>query len=283
MKNFLAPIKSNKVVNKVCTEVAKFYTEHESTILTGGIIGFSLATTTFAVKNSGEINRIINEAKSALNCCNTQEEKNTIYSMTLKQLAPLAAPIIIFQSLTIATAIHSKKQSDRRVAEIAGALSIAQQAVTYYQNFQKEAEESLGEKKFQKLQKEIDANTVYETSASPVNSKASDDDQLFYEPITGQLIWSSPDRMNLGWVKYREEVRNSDDCFVPLCETFFDSIGADPSVSAAEVFGYNNEDAVKMSDELYFDGTKVRVNGKEMSALKINYYPTMRFFGEYTN
>lgn len=283
MKKLLAPVMQNKVVNTIVSESSKFYIAHESVILTGGTIGFSIATTAVTLKNAREICNVLDNAKLALANCTSKEQKNRVYAITLKSLAPLVTPIIIFQAATITTAVLAKKQSDKRISELAGALSIAQQAVTYYQNFQKQAEESLGEKKYHKLEKEIAENTVYEASASPVNTKQSDDDQLIYEPVTGQLIWSNPDRLDLSWVKYREALKEADEVFVPFSDTFFDKIGADSSVAAAEVFGYYNEDAIRMDDHLYLEGTKVRVNGKEMSALKMVYYPSVRFFGEMTN
>ena len=175
----------------------------------------------------------------------------------------------------------AKKQSDKKVAELASALTIAQQAVSYYQNFQKDAENALGKEKITKLNKEIEANTIHEASGSPVNSKISDDDQLIYEPVTGQLFWSNPDRINLAWVSYKSVVQSSDDCFVSLAAGgFLYKLGADDKCMAADLFGHYNEDAVKMDDELLLSATKVVVNGKEMAALSINYYPAVSFFGE---
>lgn len=277
MKNKLvALLTRNQTIAKVLGTIGKFYVEHESTILTAGTIGFSLATTSVAIRNAGEMNYILQEARVALAQCNTKEERNDVYKLFLKQMAPLVLPIIIFQAATIGCAVASKRQADKKIAEAAGALSIAQAAISQYQSFTKEAEEALGEEKIHDIQKEIAENTVYEASKSPVNSKLTDEDQLIYEPITGQLIWSTPDRINLAWEKYRSEVMMSENTFVPVSEVFFDRIGADSRTSAAEVFGYYNEDAARMSDEVYLDGTKVIVNGKEMSALKINYYPTIR-------
>lgn len=283
MKNFLAPVMQNKVFSTITSEVGKFYISHESAILTGGTIGFSLATTAVTLKNAAAITQVINDTKYALSTCNSEEEKKKVYALSLKELTPLVVPIIIFQTATIGCAVFAKKQSDKRIAELAGALTVAQQAVSYYQAFQKETEEALGKEKFTELQKEIKENTVYEVSSTPVNSKQTEDDQIVYEPTTGQIIWTTPDRLDLAWVKYREALKESDDCFVPLAEVFFDKIGADYRVAAAEVFGYFNEDASKMDDHLDLSTTKVIVNGKEMAALVPNYYPPVRFFGEQTN
>lgn len=283
MKNFLAPIAKNPNVSRITDTIGKFYRDNEGTFLTGGTIIFSCATTAMTFKNASSIIETINNAKEALANCSTDKDRKKVYELTIKTLAPKVAPILLLQAATIVCAVKNKKQYDKRVADAISALSLAQQAVTYYQSFQKDAEEALGEKKVAKIQKEIAEKTVYETSTSPVNSKKSDDDQLFYEPITGQVIWSTPDRVDLSWIKYREMVRSSSELFVPFSEVFFDGIGADSSVAAAEVFGYMNEDADRMSDSLYLDTTKVIINGKEMAALKMNYYPAPTFFGEIRN
>lgn len=192
MKNFLAPIMQNKVV----TSVSKFYVAHESAILTGGVIGFSLATTTVAMKNATEINYILTDARDALNCCNTDEEKKQIYALSLKKLAPLVAPIIIFQTATIGCAIFAKKQSDKRIAELAGALTVAQQAVSYYQAFQKDAEEALGEKKYAKLQEDIYKNQEVDGRRfTALASEGAPGDVLMIDKYSGRPFWCSTDRV----------------------------------------------------------------------------------------
>lgn len=284
MKNFLAPIKQNHIVNRLTTEVGRFYLNHESAILTGGTIGFSLATTAITIKNARGVIEALDRAQSRITACRTQEDKNQVYADAIKELAPLVAPIFIFQALTIGCALKAKKQSDKRIGELASALAIAQQAVTYYQGFQKDAEEALGKDKMNKIEKEVEAKTVHEVSRMPVNTKQSDDDQLIYEPVTGQIFWSTPDRIDKAWVIYKNNVRNSNDAFVSIADGgFLSNAGADDGCMAADLFGHFNEDAERMDDKVYLNTTKVVVNGKEMAALSINYYPTINFFGEITN
>lgn len=283
MKNFLAPVMQNKIVNAVTTEISKFYLNHESAILTGGTIGFSLATTAVTIKNAGEINQILVKARLRLETA-LPDDKFDIYMDTLEQMAPLLAPILIFQAATIGCALYSKKKSDKKISELAGALTVAQQAVNYYQTFRKEAEQEIGKEKLMAIDRTVEDRTVHEVSLSPVNSKMSEDDQLIYEPVTGQVFWSTPDRIDTAWVIYKNNVRNSNECFVSLAEGgFLSKAGADDTCMAADLFGHYNEDAAAMDDEVYLNGTKVRINGVERSALAINYYPTVSFFGEITN
>ena len=284
MKNkLLAKVMGNEIASSIVRTVSRFCMTNRTALLTTGTIGFSWAATGIALKNAGEIQKAIADCRVALATCNTKEERDKVYSLFFKTITPLVAPIILFEGAATACAIMSKRHTDNvemRLAETAGALSIAQSAIAQYQTFAKEAETALGPEKVHDIQKEIAENTVYEASRCPVNSKQTDEDQLFFEPITGQLIWSTPDRINLAWVSYKSALISSTSRFVPFSEVFFPKIGADYRVAAAEVFGYFNEDASKMDDHLCFEGTRVVVNGKEMSALMINYYPTVNFNGD---
>lgn len=199
MKNFLAPIANNKVLGKVTNEIGKFYVQHESAILTGGTIGFSLATTAVTIKNAGEINRILDETRAALANCNNQDEKNNVYEMTIKELVPLVTPIIIFQVATIGCSILNKKHSDKletRLAETAGALSIAQAAVNQYQSFQKQTEEALGEKKYAKLQDDIYKNQEVDGRRfTYLPYEGAPGEILIIDKYSGRPFWCTIDRI----------------------------------------------------------------------------------------
>ena len=198
MKNFLAPVMKNKVVSKVTSEVSKFYVAHESTILTGGTIGFSLATTAVTYKNSAEINRILEETREALYSADSEDEKKLIYKTTLKELAPLVLPILAFQAATIGCALYSKRQSDKKLAAAAGALSIAQEAIARYQQFQKDAEEALGEKKYAKLQNDIYKNQEVDGRRfTDVASEGAPGEVLIVDKYSGRPFWCTTGRIEM--------------------------------------------------------------------------------------
>lgn len=198
MKNFLAPVMKNKVVSKVTSEVSKFYVAHESTILTGGTIGFSLATTAVTYKNSAEINRILEETREALYSADSEDEKKLIYKTTLKALAPLVLPILAFQAATIGCALYSKRQSDKKLAAAAGALSIAQEAIARYQQFQKDAEEALGEKKYAKLQNDIYKNQEVDGRRfTDVASEGAPGEVLIIDKYSGRPFWCTTGRIEM--------------------------------------------------------------------------------------
>lgn len=198
MKDFLAPVKNNKVVKVFTTELGKFYVNHESAILTGGTIGFSLATTALTIKNSRQINYIIDLTRNSLAVCQTKEERNEVYADALKGLAPLVLPIMLFQAATIGCALYSKKQSDKKLAAAASALSIANEAVARYQAFQKETEKALGEKKYQEVQDEIYNNQVVDGRRfATLPLEGAPGEILIIDGFTGRPFWST--RQQVEW------------------------------------------------------------------------------------
>lgn len=198
MKNFLAPVTKNKVVHKVTSEVGKFYIAHESAILTGGTIGFSLATTITMYNNADEIKKVLDNAKEALYSADSEDEKKLIYKTTLKELAPLVLPIMIFQGMTIGCALYSKRQSDKKLAAAAGALSIAQEAIARYQQFQKDAEEALGEKKYTKLQNDIYKNQEVDGRRfTDIASEGAPGEVLIIDKYSGRPFWCTTGRIEM--------------------------------------------------------------------------------------
>ena len=201
MKNQIAKrVMNNAVVNKVFGEIGKFYVNHQSVILTGGTIGFSMATTAVAMRNAVKINDILYTARDALSQCDTKEEKNAVYKLFMKELVPLVLPILILQAATIGCAVVSKKQldiKDQKLAEAAGALSIYQSAVAQYQAFAKEAETALGEKKYDKLQSDISKDMVVDGRRfTSLASEGAPGEILLIDYYTGKPFWGTRDKCN---------------------------------------------------------------------------------------
>ena len=200
MKNFLAPIVQNKVVGSVVSNASKFYVAHESAILTGGTIGFSWAATALAMKNSSEINYILEDYRIAVQNCNTKEEKNDLLCITLRSLARYILPILIFEGLATTCAIFSKRRTDKieaRLAETASALTIAQAAITQYQAFTKEAETVLGEKKYQKLQEDIYKGQEFDGRRfTHIAYEGAPGEILLIDKYSGKPFWCTTDRVS---------------------------------------------------------------------------------------
>ena len=265
MKNELARrVMSNKVVGKVVGEAGKFYLNHQSVILTSGTIGFSMATTAVAMKNATKIHDILYNAHDALAQCNTKEEKNAVYKLFLKELTPLVLPILIFQAATIGCALASKKQldiKDKKIAEVAGALSISQAAVAQYQAFAKEAETALGEKKYDKLQSDIYKDKIVDgRKFTAIASEGAPGEVLMIDKYSGRPFWSTTanvqtaaDRMSMALDSGRDDVMTISNYYDFIGNTDLtsqDSLLANKFGFAAGSYGYDSITA-KFTDTHY--------------------------------
>lgn len=279
MKNFLAPVMQNKVVNAITSNVGKFYIAHESAILTGGTIGFSIATTAVTYQNSDKIHYILREAAKMLEVCENDDQKKQVYTSTLKQLAPLVTPILIFQAATISCAVFAKKQSDKRIAELAGALTVAQQAVSYYQTFQKEAEEALGEKKYEKLQNDIYKNQEIDGRRfTNVASEGAPGEVLMIDKYSGRPFWCSTDRVTNAAKELSRMLSPSGGNDLVTIDDFYGLIGN------IDLTSYESELATRfgyVADSDGFDGVSARFadthyrfpNGTVIPAFEMYLYP----------
>lgn len=196
MKNqIIAKVMGNEFLRKVVGEVGSFYISHQSLILTTGTIGFSLATVAATYKNAAKIEDCLQQARFAIANCNTKEEKNQVYGLMLKELTGLVLPIIIFEAATIGCAVMSKKHSDRletRLAETAGALTIAQSAIAQYQSFTKEAEKELGTEKVQQINAEVaKENVVDGRRFTAIASEGAPGEELIIDKYSGRPFWAS--------------------------------------------------------------------------------------------
>ena len=277
MKNFLAPIKQNKVVSKVVSEAGKFYVNHESAILTGGTIGFSLATTAVTLKNAELISIIMRDTKEELWNAHSTEEKNVIYAETLKALVPLVAPIILFQAATIGCALYSKKQSDKKLAAAAGALSIATETIARYEAFQKQAEEALGEKKYAKLQQDIYAKQEVDGRRfTAIASEGAPGEVLFIDKYSGRPFWSTTGQIEMAARELSRRLDADGGYDQVSINDFYDLINNNDLTinELGERFGYISDSDWNNDISAHFADTHYTFpNGTRIPAFEVFLYP----------
>ena len=277
MKNFLAPVMNNKVVSKVTSEVSKFYGAHESAILTGGTIGFSIATTAATYKNAAAINQILEETKEALWRADSEDEKKLIYKTTLKELTPLVLPIILFQSATIGCALYSKRRSDKKLAAAAGALSIAQEAIARYQQFQKETESALGEKKYAKLQNDIYKNqTIDGRRFTSIASEGAPGEVLIIDKYSGRPFWATTGQCEMAAWEMKRRLSPDGGFDLQTINDMYDLIG-NKDLTDTELgkrFGYVSGSDWENDISVHFADTHfVFPNGTCIPAFELYLYP----------
>ncbi len=272
--------------NKIVSEVGKFYLAHESTILTGGTIGFSVATTAVTYRNADKIKAILKDASYILQDLKEQnapkEQINEFYKQVLKELAPLIAPIVIFQVATIATACVNKKQADKKIAEAAGALSIAQAAIAQYQSFQKDAEEALGEKKYEKLQSDIYKNKDFDGRLfSDTPLEGAPGEVLMIDKYSGRPFWGQTYRLESAAHEISRMLSAGGYDQISIND-YYDQIGNNNLTpnELGERFGYLADSV--WTDEInvkYADTHYVFPNGTRIPAFEVYLYPEPDYIG----
>lgn len=260
--NLVKTITSNKMFGKV----ASFYLSNESVILTGGTIGFSLATTSVALRNAAKIQSIVTAAKNDLR--DYPEDKKEIYGKTIKLLAPLISPIIIFQTATIITTVMQKKQSDKKLAEAAGALSLAQNALTQYKEFTKAAEKELGKKKTEKLDREINESKEYEPLKMVDTLSKKDGDILLIDPYSGRSFYGTEDRIKAAVSDLRLYLRDNE--FASLNDPYYQDLGLEDT-ELGEDNGWQTDDFSSISYQLC--PTRILTNEGLKPGFAVEIYP----------
>lgn len=238
MKNPLALVNKSKAVTSVIKGVGEFYFKHQSTLLTGGTVVFSLATTAMTFKNATYILNTLSDAKAMLEDESNSDKKGAIYTATLKELAPKVLPIVIFQTCTILCALESKRQSDRKLADAASALALAQNAIMQYQAFNDKAEAELGVKKASKLRKEIaqervDSNPL--TANNLVSTSQPGQIYVYYDTFGSRYIQST---------KSPHEIEKF--CF-ELSKDLYDGNCDGDKITVNEIYTFINPDIVTQS------------------------------------
>lgn len=285
-------IMGNQFISKVVGGIGTFYVTHENVLLTTGTIGFSLATTYVTYKNASKINDVIIDARIALENCNTKEERNDVYSLMLKELAKYILPIILFQGATIGCALLSKRKFDaydKKLAEAAGALSIAQTAIAQYQLFQKEAEESLGKEKYLELQDDIYKDKQQDFKGSEQVFKQFCDlpyegapgEDLFVCKYTGRPFWSNSKVIETATERMCYRIGSKGSCDQASLNDWYELIG-NPNLTPTELggkFGYLSFPSDD-GDEItaHFSPTQVVFpNGTVKPAFEVTLYPEPAF------
>lgn len=234
MKNFLAPVLENKAV----TTVTKYCTTHKSTLVAGGTISLSLASTAIVFRNSPMIHNIIWDTRDALECANNEEEKKAIYKAALRDLLPLVGPIILFQGATIAMAIISKKDTDKKdkqIAELTSAVAVASQVIDQYETFKREAEAELGEKKLTKVREKITESRgpIVVDSIEPAAGEF-----IFRDAYCGHVFTGSKDTVRLACERLSNEIKDSMDCYAVLNGEYYQTLKVDSNTQLGDKFGY---------------------------------------------
>lgn len=192
------------VSTNVVNPMQEFYKNNASTINAAGAITFSMLSTATAIKNSEEIIHTIRDAYDIYPTL-VPEQRRPFMGSVIKRLAPLVAPILLFQGTACMFIMLNKKQLDtanQKLADTTAALVMANNAIAQYQEFQKKAEAELSEKKVDKIKKEVAEEEIKRNPQTHENT--------VNEPYVNQnyLYWSTDSKRYINSEKSPVEIEN---------------------------------------------------------------------------
>lgn len=250
----LPSIISFNSLKKFSAPISAFYIKNETGVWTAASIACNTTATVMAFKNAKAIIYTIDSAKTALSKAETKDEQLSIYIDVSKMLAPLVLPILAFQIAGTVATFKIKSTSDKKIAELTQALTMANNAITAYQAFQKEAEEVIPEEKMEEIKKTVAETVVAEnpqTVENTVPSTISANNVYRYYDATGKRYFYSclsptaiRERIhNYSILFTKHEINNFDDygnCKVTYND-IWDLIDSNLKTESGRVYGWTDE------------------------------------------
>lgn len=173
----------NEKKANVFDSLNNFRVKHEPELLMGmGITGL-LFSTVWAVKATVKAVKICEEKK-------VNENKN---KLTVKEIIgatwKVYIPVVASTLVSVPCIIASNRVSSKRNAALAAAYTISETAL---QEYQTKAKEVVGEKKEKQIRDAVSQSQVDKTpTATKEIVLNEDDEQLFFEPLSGRYFKSS--------------------------------------------------------------------------------------------
>lgn len=203
LKDFLKPI-----IKSITPDVViDFLSEHKGAILTGSTIIFNASGIAMTYRNSPKIHMIIESCHDALSTVppEDKETKKKILSVTLRELAPLVSPIIIFFVASSACAIINEREHEAKIAALTAALTVAKTTLSEYDSFREEARKVLGDEKFKEIQDETAKTEARKQIAKNPNViNPGSGKEICYIPYFGKYFASTEDGIECAMLKVNQ-------------------------------------------------------------------------------
>lgn len=214
MKNKLIQITEKHLVKNAMGTVSKMVLEHKGTILTGITISSNAAGIAMTYKNSPLIHEIIFQTKKQIGTISPDDplyevRRKEAYRSGLKQIIPLAAPIIFFFTVSTAAAIVNQKQNEAKISTLTAALSMAQSTIAEADMFKAEATKELGEEKVQQIEKDIEKKQLDEARKNSMLPFIRENEFLCLIPSFGYVFSGTPDRLENAMLKVNTVIEDN--------------------------------------------------------------------------
>lgn len=231
-------MKFREMWNKMST----FGRRNDSAILVGLSIVGLLATGYAAYKAGIKADKILEEKKKDLSLVDPEdkEAKKAVQKEIVKEVAPVLAPPIIMGAATVACILGSHKASQRKIAALSAAYTIAETSV---KELNGKMRETLGEQKTRQIRDAVakdkfeQGEQSKEVLTAPLRP-AGIGDVLCKDLYSGRTFWSNAQKIQQAINHISADIVQ--DMYVSLND-FYSLIGI-PSVPMGEDLGWNVDD-----------------------------------------
>lgn len=154
-----------KTKTKKLMEKGKKWTgEHNSDILTGGVIIGLLTSLYLMYKATPKVNEALDKRKEELVSVTNEAAKKQINKVTVKRIIKATAPVVISAGATVACAIGSNRSASKKIALLSAAYNLANNTAKDLSN---KMNEVLGDKKAKEIKDAIAKEKVGKAPKEP--------------------------------------------------------------------------------------------------------------------
>lgn len=189
-----------------------------------------LAATEVLKKHREEMDMVEPEDKAA---------KRTVVKETIKEMAPIVAPVIIMGVTTGACVVGAQSINSRRIAALSAAYTVAEKTVN---DLNSKMREVLGVKKAQSIKDSIAKDKLHAKGSVPDGQViiTGDGNVRCMDEYTGRLFWGNARKID----KAVSELNNDVRCCRWVClNDFYDKLGLQ-RIKMGYDLGWNEEDTL---------------------------------------
>ena len=238
----------------------KFVDEHQREIMLGSAIAGTILTAVASWKAGIKADKILTAQREKMDALKadfeaedigmTEEEfnekKKEITIDTVKQMAPVVAPVALSASGTIISVVGGYKVASKQIATLSALYSMAEKSLGDYQD---KAKEFLGDKKAGELHDKVKEGKILDNPPSETDTiiNTGKGTTLCLDDWSGRYFYSSPEEIRKSFNIINK--RMMDEYYISLNE-LYDELGL-PDIKLGEDIGFNIDDGLIDIDHLF--------------------------------
>ena len=238
----------------------KFVDEHQREIMLGSAIAGTILTAVASWKAGIKADKILTAQRQKMDALKadfeaedaemTEEEfndkKKEITIDTVKQMAPVVAPVALSASGTIISVVGGYKVASKQIATLSALYSMAKESYTDYAD---KAKEFLGDKKAGELHDKVKEQKILDNPPAESDTiiNTGKGTTLCLDDWSGRYFYSSPEEIRKAFNIINK--RMMDEYYISLNE-LYEELGL-PDIKLGEDIGFNIDDGLIDIEHLF--------------------------------